>query len=134
MDNLRVFAKRKNSDEKLKGTGINIFDGNAILYDRYASYEVDSETVVLRADNRIMEDYVNPTTDSKLSFKLHEKLVQTVIDFMVENNIDDIDEIQFNADSLQVSKQCRKWTPATDSGMVLIGYQDGKKKKIIESI
>ena len=33
------FAKRKNSDEKLKGTGINIFDGNAILYDRYASYE-----------------------------------------------------------------------------------------------
>ena len=52
---------------------------------------------------------------------------------MVENDIDDIEEIQFSADSLQVSKQYRKWTPATDSGMTLIGYQDNKRKKIIES-
>ena len=81
-----------------------------------------------------MLDYDNPTTDNKLAFQLHEKLVQTVIDFMVENNIDDIEEVQFNADSLQISKQYRKWTPATDSGLTLIGYQDGKRKKIIESI
>ena len=134
MKNLRVFAKRKDSDEKLKGTGINIIGHTAILYDQYASYEVDPETVLLRADNHTMLDYDNPTTDNKLAFQLHEKLVQTVIDFMVENNIDDIEEVQFNADSLQISKQYRKWTPATDSGLTLIGYQDGKRKKIIESI
>ena len=64
----------------------------------------------------MMEEYNNPTTDSKLAFQLHEKLVQTVIDFMVENHIDDVEEVQFSADSLQISKQYRKWTPATDSG------------------
>lgn len=134
MKNLRVFAKRKDSQEKLKGTGINIIGDTAFLYDKYASYEVDPETILLRADNNTMENYIDPTTDSKLSFKLHEKIVQTIIDFMVENNIDDIEEVQFNADSLQISKQYRKWTPATDSSLTLIGYQDGKRKKISESI
>lgn len=134
MKNLRVFAKRKDSDEKLKGTGINIIGDTAILYNQYASYEVEPESVLLRADNHTMLDYDNPTTDNKLAFQLHEKLVQTVIDFMVENDINDVEEIQFSADSLQISKQYRKWTPATDSGMMLIGYQDGKRKKISETI
>ena len=84
MKNLRVFAKRKDSDEKLKGTGINIIGDTAILYNQYASYEVEPETVLLRADNHTMEEYNNPTTDSKLAFQLHEKIVQTIIDFMVE--------------------------------------------------
>ena len=133
MKNLRVFAKRKNSDENLKGTGINIIGDTAILYNQYASYEVEPETVLLRADNNMLE-YDNPTTDSKLALQLHEKIVQTIIDFMVENHIDDVEEVQFSADSLQISKQYRKWTPATDSGLTLIGYQDGKRKKIFESI
>lgn len=134
MKNLRVFAKRKDSDEKLKGTGINIIGDTAILYNQYASYEVEPETVLLRADNHMMEEYNNPTTNSKLAFQLHEKLVQTIIDFMADNHIDDVEEVQFSADSLQISKQYRKWTPATDSGLTLFGYQDGKRKKIIESI
>ena len=134
MKNLRVFAKRKDSNEKLKGTGINVIGDTAILYNQYASYEVEPESVLLRADNHTMLDYDNPTTDNKLAFQLHEKLLQTVIDFMVENDINDVEEIQFSADSLQISKQYRKWTPATDSGLTLFGYQDGKRKKIIESI
>lgn len=133
MDNLKVFAKRLGTNEKLTGTGINIFDGNAILYNKYASYEVDPETIVLRSKNE-MENYENPTMDNHLTYKLHEKLMQTVIDFLVENNITDVDEISFGADSLQVSKGYRKWTPATDSSLTLIGYQDGKRKKINNSI
>ena len=89
MNNLRVYAKRLGSDEKLQGTGINIFEGNAILYDRYASYEVEPESVLLRA-NVEMEKYDKPTTTNSVAHKLHEKLVQTVIDFMNENNIDDV--------------------------------------------
>ena len=133
MNNLRVYAKRLGSDEKLQGTGINIFEGNAILYDRYASYEVEPESVLLRA-NVEMEKYDKPTTTNSVAHKLHEKLVQTVIDFMNENNIDDVEEISFSADSLQISKQYNKWTPATDSSLRLVGYQDGKRKEIIESI
>ena len=133
MDNLRVYAKRKGSNEKLKGTGINIFDGNAILYDRYASYEVDPESVLLRA-NVSMEKYNNPQTNEQLTRELHERLVQTVLDFMNENDIKDVDEVHFSADSLQISKMYHKWTPATDSSLTLVGYQDGKKKEISNSI
>ena len=133
MDNLRVYAKRLGSNEKLEGTGINIFDGNAILYNKYASYQVDPETVVLRR-NHSVEKYENPQTDERLTRQLHEKLVQTVLDFMIEHNLNDIDEVSFGADSLQVSKGYHKWTPATDSSLTLIGYQDGKRKEINNSI
>lgn len=133
MENLRVYAKRLGSEEKLTGTGINIFDGNAILYDRYASYEVDPETVLLRGGKQ-MEQYENPQTNDKLTFELHNKLVQTVIDFMVQHNIQDIDEVSFSADALQISKAYQKWTPATDSSLTLIGIQDGKRKEISNSI
>lgn len=131
MKDLRVYAKRLGSNEKIEGTGVNIFDGNAIIYNRYASYEADPETVVLRS-NVSKPKYENPITSEKLANRLHEKLVQTVIDFMLENNITDIDEISFGADSLQVSKQYHKWTPATDSSLTLIGYQDGERRIINE--
>lgn len=133
MDNLRVFAKRLGVNEKLTGTGINIFDGSAILYDKYASYEVEPESVLLRA-NVSMEKYKNPQTNEQLTHELHERLVQTVLDFMNENDIKDVDEVHFSADSLQISKMYRKWTPATDSSLTLVGYQDGKKKEISNSI
>jgi hypothetical protein len=132
MNSLRVYAKRLDSNEKLIGTGINIFDDNAILYDKYASYQVDPETVVLRRNN-VIEKYENPQTTDKLAYELHNKLVQTIIDFMNEHDIKDIDEISFGADSLQISKAYHKWTPATDSSLTLYGYQGGKKKEINSS-
>ena len=132
MKDLRVYAKRLEGNEKIEGTGFNLFDGNAIVYNKYASYEVDPETVTIRANND-KPKYENPVTDSKLTNELHNKLVQTVIDFMVENNITDIDEVSFGADSLQISKQYHKWSPSTDSSLTLIGYQDGKRKIINES-
>ena len=63
MKNLKVFAKRIGTDEKLTGTGINIIGDNAILYNKYASYEVDPESILLRADNSL-EEYVEPKTNS----------------------------------------------------------------------
>lgn len=133
MKNLRVFAKRKDSNEKLQGTGINIIGDTAILYNQYASYEVDPETILLRADNN-MEKYENPQTSKELTYELHQKLVQTVIDFLREHDINDIEEVSFGADSLQISKQYARWTPATDSSLTVIGYQDNKRKEINYSI
>lgn len=133
MKNLRVYAKQLETNEKVIGTGINLFDNQAFVYDKQETYEVNPETIVLRADNTLGK-YENPITDNSLTFKLHEKLVQTVIDFMLENNITDIDEVWFNADSLQISKQYHKWSPATDSALTLIGYQDGERRIISESI
>lgn len=133
MKNLRITAKRINGDETLKGTGINMFDNTAILYNRFASYEVNPDTLTIRCNNE-MEKYVNPQTDEKLTYELHNKLMKTLIDFMVEHDLKDIDEIYFGADSLQISKSYHKWTPATDSSLSLVGYQDGKRKEINTSI
>ena len=133
MENLRVFAKKLNSNEKIEGTGINIFDGQAFVYNKYVSYEVDPETILLRGSTN-KENYENPKTDETLATKLHEKLVQTIIDFMVEHNIEDVDEVSFDADSLQISKMYKRWVPATDSSLVLKGYQDGKRKIIRETM
>lgn len=132
MKSLRVYAKRLGTNEKIEGTGVNIFDNNAIVYNRYASYEVEPETIVFRSNNNKLK-FENPNTDTKLTHELHNKLVQTVIDFMVEHDITDIDEISFGADALQISKLYHKWTPATDSSLILYGYQDGEKRIINES-
>ena len=47
--------------------------------------------------------------------KLQEILVQSCIDFINENNIVDLDEIDFRVDVLQESAKYGSWQPCTDS-------------------
>ena len=129
MEKLTVTAKREGTNERLVGTGVNVFDGQALLYNKYASYEVDPDTIRLNYP-RTLPDFENPSVGTELLEKLHDKLVQTAIDFIKEHNIKDIDEIDFSADALQESSEYGYWTPATDSSFRVIGRQDGKRKLI----
>ena len=86
MEKLTVTAKREGTNERLVGTGVNVFDGHALLYNKYASYQVDPDTIRLNCP-RTLPEFENPSVEIELLEKLHDKLVQTAIDFIKEHNI-----------------------------------------------
>lgn len=81
-----------------------------------------------------LEPYSNPvTTEDQLS-ELQDILVQVCINYININGLTDIDEIIFNADSLQHSAHFGKWVPTTDSYIRAVGYEkinDGKNNYCI---
>ena len=86
----------------------------------------------LKSEN--LEPYSNPvTTEDQLS-ELQDILVQVCINYININGLTDIDEIAFNADSLQHSAHFGKWVPTTDSYIRAVGYEkinDGKNNYCI---
>ena len=58
--------------------------------------------------------FKNKTTDVLIS-KLQDRLIQCCIDFINENNLGDLERVDFTADGLQISSEFGKWSPATDS-------------------
>ena len=56
----------------------------------------------------------NKTTDVLIA-KLQDRLIQCCIDFINENNLGDLERVDFTADGLQISSKFGKWSPATDS-------------------
>ena len=61
----------------------------------------------------------------KLAFKLQERLVQTCIDFINEYKYDEqvkeIQIVEFSVDGLQFSAKEGSWQPDTDSSCILQG-------------
>ena len=61
----------------------------------------------------------------KIAFKLQERLVQTCIDFINEHKDDEqvkqIEIVEFNVDGLQFSAKEGSWQPDTDSSCILHG-------------
>ena len=61
----------------------------------------------------------------KIAFKLQERLVQTCIDFINEHKNDEqvkqIEIVEFNVDGLQFSVKEGSWQPDTDSSCTLQG-------------
>ena len=55
--------------------------------------------------------------------ELHNLLVQTVIDYINKNHIEDLQEVEFRADELQESAKYTIWCPATDSYLGCSGYR-----------
>ena len=63
----------------------------------------------------------------KIAFKLQERLVQTCIDFINEHKDDEqikeIQMVEFSVDCLQESAKCGEWQPDTDSYCSLYGVR-----------
>ena len=67
----------------------------------------------------------------------HEKLVNQIIQFCIENNINDIDEFYLSGDCLNESIPYGKWSSGTDSTFIFKKYTDEFKevmscKKIVD--
>lgn len=71
-----------------------------------------------------LDKYKDPITTETDIDDLHHILVKTVLDFMKERKLTDINEIHFSADRLSYSYVENTWTPATDSSLYLIGMQN----------
>ena len=71
-------------------------------------------------------DAKNTQTTEKEISELQYILVQTVIDFINERGLKDIEEVAFGADSLQSSAKYGEWTPSTDSSITVYGYEQEK--------
>lgn len=56
--------------------------------------------------------------------ELHNLLVKTCIDFICSHHIEDVEEIEFRADSLQQSAKYVKWMPCTDSSLTVYAYEE----------
>lgn len=59
------------------------------------------------------------------------KLIQTVINFIKENKLNDINEIEFKVDCLKPSVEFGTWCPATDSYLGVVGLQKDDKDKYL---
>lgn len=68
--------------------------------------------------------YQNSSVTCEQTQKLHKLLVQTVIDFLKEEKINEVWEVQFKADGLTDSVKFGEWTPSTDSYLGLVGLQE----------
>lgn len=76
----------------------------------------------------MLPKYDNPKTTTENIQELQEILVQTIINYCVENNLQDIDEVNFNVNGLSGASFITKtWTPATDSYIEVIGLQSEGK-------
>jgi hypothetical protein len=73
--------------------------------------------------NMDLPKYENSKVTHEQTVELHKLLVQTVIDFLKKENIDEVWEVQFSADGLTDSVKHGEWTPSTDSYIGLIGTQ-----------
>lgn len=76
----------------------------------------------------MLQKYDNPKTTIENIQELQELLVQTIINYCVENNLQEIDEVNFNVNGLSGdSFRVKQWTPGADSHIEVIGLQkEGK--------
>jgi hypothetical protein len=88
--------------------------------------EADKRNLYFRClREEIPESKENRIDDDTMS-ELHHILVQTVIDFLNEKKLSNVEAVRFSADGLRESSKYGEWTPATDSFLTLEGIVDEK--------
>lgn len=88
------------------------------------TWEVDPSTLKI-ARSRDLPTYNNPVTTIDNIKALQERLVQTTIDYIKENNLTDIYDVSFSVDGLEGNAiEFGEWTPCMDSSISVEGLQD----------
>ena len=65
--------------------------------------------------------------EDNIAGRLQEKLVQCCIDFIIGNNIDNVDSVDFYCDNLEESIKNKCWHQSSDSSC-LIKHYDGTRE------
>lgn len=88
------------------------------------TWEVDPSTLKI-ARSKDLPTYNNPVTTIDNIKELQERLVQTTIDYIKENNLTDIYDVSFSVDGLEGNAiEFGEWTPCMDSSISVEGLQD----------
>lgn len=103
---------------------IEITDSDKELLKKFPEYDDNKpENYVGSKDywENIFSYETNRDTELHKAFsKLHEEIVDKVIQFCQEHNLTDVDEFKIHADGVQGSIKYGKWCPCTDSSMSMI--------------
>jgi hypothetical protein len=88
------------------------------------TWEVDPGTLKI-ARSKDLPTYNNPVTTIDNIKELQERLVQTTIDYIKENDLTDIYDVSFSVDGLEGNAiEFGEWTPCMDSSISVEGLQD----------
>lgn len=87
------------------------------------TWEVDPSTVRI-CRHTDLRKYKDPITTKENIRELHNKLMQTTIDYIKENNLSDIWGVGFSADGLNDAIEFGYWTPGMDSSLSVEGLQE----------
>ena len=60
--------------------------------------------------------------NSNIAYELQKRLIQCCIDFIQETGNEDINEVLFNVNGLQISADVGNWQPGTDSECTVNGW------------
>ena len=70
---------------------------------------------------RLEDEFPEKKTEKKHIEELQVKLTQTIIDYCKENNLTDVDAVNFSFDGIQNSVEYGEWSPASDSSIRVTG-------------
>jgi hypothetical protein len=94
------------------------------IFNCQMTWEVDPSTLKI-ARSKELPTYNNPVTTIDNIKELQERLVQTTIDYIKENNLTDIYDVSFSVDGLEGNAiEFGEWTPCMDSSISVEGLQD----------
>ena len=122
-----VMGRTPETRTKVEGYGVKFMGDRTFVITNDGEKEIIPSSVRIRLDEQ--ETVVTEVITQEQLSEMHNLLVQTVIDYLKSHNITNVDEVTFSADGLQTIEY-GAWTPATDSGLHLYGYEDGKNKLV----
>lgn len=123
-----VMGRTPETRTKVEGYGVKFMGDCTFVITNDGEKEIIPSSVRIRLDEQ--ETVVTEVITQEQLSEIHNLLVQTVIDYLKSHNITNVDEVTFSADGLQTSIEYGAWTPATDSGLYLYGYEGGKNKLV----
>lgn len=97
----------------------------------------ETELLSLHTEKKIVVFYLknmeNRTELEKKWYELHIEIVNKLIAFCKENNLNDITDIELGIDGVNFSINCGEWTAATDSYLTAIQHDKmrGEEPKVI---
>lgn len=125
-----IFVGRNlHTNEKVKGCGIKQIGENYILICEDGDVPIIPSSLMFINDKKL-ETYSKQVMSKEQINNLHELLVSTVINYLNDNNIKEVEEVDFSVDCLNDSVKYNKWVPSTDSSILICGYEDSERRII----
>ena len=130
MSRVLVFKGRNlYTNEKVTGYGIKQIGENCILITKDGDVSINPSSLML-IDYEKPEPYSKNVMSQEQISELHELLVSTVINYLNDNNIKEVEEVDFSVNCLSDSVKCHEWVPSTDSSISICGYEDSERRII----
>lgn len=121
----KIVKGRLMNNKRVDGYGIKFIGSEIYIITESGEYPIMPGSLRIIHDNEPEQNTETQLPREKVT-ELHNLLVNTVVNFLKENNLTQVDELSFGADGLMSSIEFGKWTPGTDSNLSLYSVENGK--------